>query len=201
MKEGSLKRLLQPYLSTPAPLPILKIYDKSPKATIGGLLASMQQCNQDILYHIQGILLYPHLDRGLSDEFPYFGDRLRPLTLMLQHHRPRTLKEFWMDSRDTMQRWTFWLVLIVGIPSLLLALTSLVLGGVQTWSEFERRCMRNGDDGIQAPESAVHNYEISSFQSKTAISNQRYSVRSNACNSQPVRVKDPLTGWLTNFSP
>jgi hypothetical protein len=83
MKASSLKRLLQPYLSTPVPPPILKIYDKSLGTTIGELLASTQQHTQEILFHIQGILLYPHLERELFDDFPYFGDRLRLLTLML----------------------------------------------------------------------------------------------------------------------
>jgi len=93
--------------------------------------------NQDLFFHIQGILMYPYQTEERFDDFPYFGDRIRFLMVMLQEQKPRNFWQLWNDSRDTMQWWTFWLVLIVGVSSLMLALASLAVGGAQTWAAFK----------------------------------------------------------------
>jgi hypothetical protein len=81
--------------------------------------------------------MYPHQDQEIYDDLPYFGERIRYLKLVLQEQMPRMLKELWRDSRDTLQRWTFWLVMIVDIPSLVFALGSLVASVFQTWAAYK----------------------------------------------------------------
>jgi hypothetical protein len=133
----TVKRLLQVYLSTPAPQPMLKIYGRPEEnTTIGKLVGNPGICNHDILFHMQGILMYPYQEDELFDDFPYFGDRIRLLTIRLREQKPRTLKQIWRDSRDTTQWWAFWLILIIGVPSLLLAFGSFAASVAQTWAAF-----------------------------------------------------------------
>jgi hypothetical protein len=69
--------------------------------------------------------------------FPYFGECICYLKLLLQEQKPRTPKELWRDSTDTLQWWTFWLVMIVGISSLVFALGALVTSVFQTWAAYK----------------------------------------------------------------
>jgi hypothetical protein len=132
-----IKSLLRLYLSTPAPVTLAKYEGSGPGATIEEVLATADKPPQDLLFHIQGILMYPHQDQEFYDDFPYFGERIRYLKLVLQEQKPRTLKELWRDSRATLQWWTFWLVMIVGIPNLAFALGSLVTSVFQTWAAYK----------------------------------------------------------------
>jgi hypothetical protein len=132
-----IKSLLHLYMSTPAPDTIAKYESSNPSATIEQVLSRANTPPQDLLFHIQGILIYPHQDDEFYDDFPYFGERIRYLELLMQEQKPRTLKELWRDSRDTLQWWTFWLVMIVGIPSLIFALGSLVTSVFQTWAAYK----------------------------------------------------------------
>jgi hypothetical protein len=97
------KSLLHLYLSTPAPTTIAKCEGSGLGATIEEVLTTADKPPQELLFHIQGILMYPHQDQEFYDDFPYFGERIRYLQLVLQEQKPRTLKELWRDSRDTLQ--------------------------------------------------------------------------------------------------
>jgi hypothetical protein len=87
---------------------------------------------------MQGILSFPHKITGESyAAYPYFGERIRHLNHVLQNQKPRSLKELWRDQRDTLQWWTFWLVIWFGSASVILALLSAVTGIAQTYAAFK----------------------------------------------------------------
>lgn len=138
--------LLSIYLSSPGPAELSEFYNqilrqKAKQNTISSpTVKDLINCahehkiwNQDMLFHIQGILMYPHpdSDRENYKDFPYFGERLRHLNKILASHKPRSLRELWKDQRDTLSWWTFWLVVVFGIISVLLALGSLVVSAWQ----------------------------------------------------------------------
>jgi hypothetical protein len=121
-----IKSLLHLYISTPAPDTIAKYESSSSSATIEEVLSKADAPPQDLLFHIQGILMYSHQDDEFYNDFSYFGERIRYLKLLLQEQKHRTIKEPLHNSRDRLQWWTFRHVMMVGIPSLVFALGSLV---------------------------------------------------------------------------
>lgn len=129
----TLKRLLEPYLATEAPEPILKMYGKLENTTIEELFTTTSGSSHDLFFHMQAILMFPYQEEEPFSDTPFFGDRLRLLTLMLQEQKPKGLWQLWRDSRGTIQWWTFWLVLIFGASSLILAFGSLAVSDAQTW--------------------------------------------------------------------
>jgi hypothetical protein len=136
-KGTTLRKLLHQYLATPAPDDMLKVYGKCKGTELGKLVQSMPMCNHDILIHLQSILMYPCPEEEVFDDFPYFGDRIRSMAIILEERKPRNLRQMWRDTKDSTQWWTFWLVLLVGVPSLLLALGSLAVSTAQTWASFK----------------------------------------------------------------
>jgi hypothetical protein len=64
--------------------------------------------------------MYLHQDDEFYEDFSYFGERIRYLKLLMQEQKHRTMKELLHNSRDRLQWWTFRLVVIVSIPSLVL---------------------------------------------------------------------------------
>jgi hypothetical protein len=144
--EDPLRVLLRPWLDTPCPHHITQIFahDRLSASgqsylTIGDVLSQHPgQFPDDLLFQMQGILLFPHKPAGeLYTAYPYFGERIRHLNYVLQKQKPRSLKELWRDQRDTLQWWTFWLVVWVGSASLILALLSAVTGIAQTYATFK----------------------------------------------------------------
>lgn len=143
--ERPYKHLLNAWLDTPCPHHITQVFAHTssrtgliPEMTIGDVLAfHPANIPEDLLFQLQGVLLYPHQTTGeYYSNYPYFGKRLRYLNYVLQNQKPRSLTELWRDQRDSLQWWTFWLVVWFGIASVVLALGSLVEGAVQTWAAF-----------------------------------------------------------------
>ncbi|KAG4438826.1 hypothetical protein IFR05_005666 [Cadophora sp. M221] len=142
-----LGKLLGCYKSCPAPPRIKAFYDEILRLeklnlkqsdeirTIDHALQIAQESKiwcQDLLFHIQGILTYPHEEIESYSDYPYFGEKLQNFNRVVTSRRPRTLRELWRDQRDTLQWWTFWLVVYFGIASVILALGSLVTTILQT---------------------------------------------------------------------
>src|SRR5437773_11499168 len=70
MHEKTLKRLLYLYLETPAPGDVLRVYGKPRNTTLRQVLATAEWDVQDIIFHVQGILLHLHQGEELSTTFP-----------------------------------------------------------------------------------------------------------------------------------
>ncbi|KAF8467371.1 hypothetical protein BDZ91DRAFT_848580 [Kalaharituber pfeilii] len=84
--------------------------------------------------------LHSHLDcvkpkwlYNASEDFPVFGDRLMELRTLL---KPKGLKGLWLDTRDSLQWYTFWAVVIVGGLSLFLGFIQMGLGAVQAYASL-----------------------------------------------------------------
>ena len=69
-----------------------------------------------------------------NEDFPVFGDRLIELKSLL---KPKGLRGLWRDTRDSLQWYTFWAVVVVGGISLLLAFIQMVLGAVQAYASMK----------------------------------------------------------------
>lgn len=71
-----------------------------------------------------------------QDRFTYFahrdfsvlGERVELLEKELRGTKPKNWKGLVRDNRDTMQYWTFWLVAIFGLSSVLLSLAQVIIG-------------------------------------------------------------------------
>ncbi|KAI5811342.1 hypothetical protein DFH27DRAFT_22492 [Peziza echinospora] len=68
------------------------------------------------------------------DDFPIFGDRILELRGLL---RPKGLAGLWRDTRDTLQWYTFWAVVVIGGVSLLLGVGQMAVGGLQAWASLK----------------------------------------------------------------
>ena len=75
----------------------------SSSTTIEEVLSKADAPPQDLLFHIQGILMHPHQGDELYDDFSYFSERIRYLKLLLQEQKHRTIKEPLYNSRDRLQ--------------------------------------------------------------------------------------------------
>jgi hypothetical protein len=63
-------------------------------------------------------------------DFPVLGERVELLEKELRGTKPKDWKGLVRDNRDTTQYWTFWLVAIFGLSSLLLSLAQVIIGGL-----------------------------------------------------------------------
>lgn len=61
-------------------------------------------------------------------DFPVLGERVELLEKELRGTKPKNWKDLVRDKRDTTQYWTFWLVAIFGISSLVLSLAQVIIG-------------------------------------------------------------------------
>lgn len=66
-----------------------------------------------------------------QDDFPVYGQRLAKLQEFSLRQQPSRLRDLWRDRRIPLQWYTFWVVLIVGSLSILLALLQLGVGIAQ----------------------------------------------------------------------
>ncbi|KAK2875215.1 hypothetical protein FQN49_001685 [Arthroderma sp. PD_2] len=66
-----------------------------------------------------------------SQDFPILQERIEIIAKELKDSRPSSLSSLIRDRRDTLQFWTFWLVLIIGGISTVLSLTQVILQAVQ----------------------------------------------------------------------
>lgn len=64
-------------------------------------------------------------------DFPVLGERLETLAKEMKGARPKSWKDLLRDRRDTTQYWTFWLVAIFGVASILLSFTQVLLTSIQ----------------------------------------------------------------------
>lgn len=63
-------------------------------------------------------------------DFPVIGERVELLEKELRGTKPKNWKDLVRDNRDTTQYWTFWLVAIFGVSSLVLSLAQVIIGGL-----------------------------------------------------------------------
>jgi hypothetical protein len=67
----------------------------------------------------------------LDNDFPYFAERLAALQSFSEHQLPQDWRVLWRDRRNIAKFWTFWAVLLFGIPSLVLSIIQAILTGLQ----------------------------------------------------------------------
>lgn len=73
--------------------------------------------------------------------FPHYGDRLRTIRAYMDSQRPSGFKALWVDKRDLHAYYTFWLVIMFGALSVLLAMFALATTIAQTWAQFQSLSM------------------------------------------------------------
>jgi hypothetical protein len=64
-------------------------------------------------------------------DFLVLGERVELLGAELRCTKPRSWRNLLRDRRDSLQYWTFWLVAIFGVASIVLSLMQVILGLVQ----------------------------------------------------------------------
>ncbi|KAI1205234.1 uncharacterized protein F4807DRAFT_291243 [Annulohypoxylon truncatum] len=66
-----------------------------------------------------------------NEDLPFFGDKLLRVQIYMSQMRPTGIRDLWMDRRSKHTWWTFWAVIVIGIPSLLVSILQCILAGVQ----------------------------------------------------------------------
>lgn len=69
-------------------------------------------------------------------QFPIFETRLRQLRHYMDNQKPRGFRQLWVDRRDSLNYYTFWGVIIIGVLTILLALVSLAVSIAQAVASF-----------------------------------------------------------------
>jgi hypothetical protein len=67
----------------------------------------------------------------LETDFPYFAYRLLILKSFVQHQLPQDWRILWRDRREVAKFWTIWAVVIIGLPTIVLAIIQTILTGFQ----------------------------------------------------------------------
>ncbi|OBT61230.1 hypothetical protein VE03_09672 [Pseudogymnoascus sp. 23342-1-I1] len=67
------------------------------------------------------------------DDFPTFGSRLAALQRYNLRQQPRRMRDLWRDRRNPLQWYTFWAVLVIGGPSIIIGLLQLFASGWQIY--------------------------------------------------------------------
>ncbi|KAI0457681.1 hypothetical protein F5B21DRAFT_68330 [Xylaria acuta] len=71
-----------------------------------------------------------------TGNFPILGPKLAYLNSEMARRRPKSLWQLWRDQRNTLQWWTFWLVVIFGVIAIAFMVVQTILGGMQLyWAE------------------------------------------------------------------
>ncbi|KAI2472683.1 hypothetical protein F4781DRAFT_318368 [Annulohypoxylon bovei var. microspora] len=66
-----------------------------------------------------------------EDDLPFFGDKFLRIQTYMSQMRPMGIRDLWMDRRSKHTWWTFWAVIVIGIPSLLVSILQCILAGLQ----------------------------------------------------------------------
>lgn len=84
------------------------------------------------------LILTASLRKGLVpySQFPIFETRLRQLRYYMDNQKPRGLRQLWIDKRDSLNYYTFWGVIAIGVLTIFLALVSIVVSIAQAWASF-----------------------------------------------------------------
>lgn len=104
-----------------------RFQDQNPSLTADSLLFML--CGKGSIVN-----QYVPQDRAtylVQRDFPILGYRIELLSEDLKGMKPRGWRDLLKDRRDTLQYWTFWLVAVFGVASLLLSLIQTVLAGLQ----------------------------------------------------------------------
>jgi hypothetical protein len=67
-------------------------------------------------------------------DYDYWREHLFTLHEAYQHAKPRSLKQFWQDKRDSPKWWTFWLAVLVILLTLVFGLIQSITGIIQITS-------------------------------------------------------------------
>ena len=75
----------------------------------------------------------PRPQYNVNKDFPLYGERLLTLRSLL---KPKGLRELWKDKRDSLQWYTFWAVVFLGITGVILGLLQFGLAIVQAYASM-----------------------------------------------------------------
>lgn len=68
---------------------------------------------------------------SVDADFPLLGRRLLKLQQFNLRQQPSRIRDLWRDRRHPAQWYTFWAVLLIGIPTLVLAFVQVAIAGAQ----------------------------------------------------------------------
>jgi hypothetical protein len=68
---------------------------------------------------------------NLDADFPLLGRRLLALQAFNLRQQPSRIRDLWRDRRHPAQWYTFWAVIIIGVPTLVLAVIQALIAGAQ----------------------------------------------------------------------
>ncbi|KAI0892562.1 hypothetical protein F4806DRAFT_505512 [Annulohypoxylon nitens] len=68
---------------------------------------------------------------SVEEDLPFFGDKFLRIQIYMGQMRPMGIRDLWIDRRSKHTWWTFWAVIVIGIPSLLVSILQCILAGIQ----------------------------------------------------------------------
>jgi hypothetical protein len=71
------------------------------------------------------------------ENFSFWHDRLVILKQAFDETSPRTLSQWWNDHRNPVQRYTFWVAVLVFIMTLVFGLAQSIEGGIQVYLSWK----------------------------------------------------------------
>ncbi|KAK4461478.1 hypothetical protein QBC42DRAFT_270086 [Cladorrhinum samala] len=82
------------------------------------------------------------------DRFRYWRDRLIMLKQVFDEAQPKTIQQWWYDSRNGVQWYTFWVAVLVLVLTIVFGLIQSIEGALQVYASFrEAPQSGNGDKG------------------------------------------------------
>ncbi|KAH6854993.1 hypothetical protein B0I37DRAFT_44879 [Chaetomium sp. MPI-CAGE-AT-0009] len=98
---------------------------------------------------LTGLPNHSDLDRGVSqcgrlktddrriDNFSFWRDRLVMLKQVFDEAQPKTIRQWWYDSRNGVQWYTFWVAVLVLVLTVVFGLVQSVEGALQVYVSFK----------------------------------------------------------------
>ncbi|KAK4169589.1 hypothetical protein QBC43DRAFT_308020 [Cladorrhinum sp. PSN259] len=84
-------------------------------------------------------------DERRIDRFRFWRDRLVMLKQVFDEAQPKTIRQWWYDSRNGVQWYTFWVAVLVLVLTVVFGLIQSVEGALQVYASFQG--MPHGKDG------------------------------------------------------
>ncbi|KAJ2895773.1 hypothetical protein MKZ38_006166 [Zalerion maritima] len=77
-------------------------------------------------------------DHRKIDRFVFWRDRLVILKQAFDEAQPKTLSQWWLDRRNAVQWYTFWVALMVLVLTVVFGLIQCIEGGLQVYASFQQ---------------------------------------------------------------
>jgi hypothetical protein len=81
------------------------------------------------------------------DQFAFWRDRLVMLKQVFDEAQPKTMRQWWYDSRNGVQWYTFWVAVLVLVLTVVFGLVQSVEGALQVYVSFKALDMEHSGPG------------------------------------------------------